>query len=246
MSFNILTDILQHFGECASMATENEGVEWHIDNNGVFELQSKLFPEDSTDQQQLFTDYLEDIKVATSEIQNIQDDLNSFCKEYSKALQANNEVMPTQKTAAYIESSEEESQEEKSPPNKKQKTKNPTQLPDNQEHNVPSKKRRGNLPKESIKILRKWLEDHEQDPYPGEEEKNRLATECKLTLNQISNWFINARRRILPLLRQETREPRTQDMDIEDNRLGSDSPEDIDGSKVKIRKAYKRKNAKKN
>jgi len=237
---------LQHFGECASMATENEGVEWHIDNNGVFELQSKLFPEDSSEQQQLFTDYLEDIKIATSEIQNIQDDLNSFCKEYSKALQANNENLPSQKAGpSYIESSEEESQEEKSPPNKKQKTKNP-HTPDSPEHNVPSKKRRGNLPKESIKILRKWLEDHEQDPYPGEEEKNRLASECKLTLNQISNWFINARRRILPLLRQETREHRTQDMDIDDNRM-SDSPEENDGTKiVKIRKAYKRKNAKKN
>lgn len=59
------------------------------------------------------------------------------------------------------------------------------------------KRRRGNLPKTTTTLLRNWLYDHANHPYPSEDEKNRLATQTGLTINQISNWFINARRRIL-------------------------------------------------
>jgi len=38
-------------------------------------------------------------------------------------------------------------------------------------------------------------------PYPTEEEKKQIATKTNLTLIQVNNWFINARRRILqPML----------------------------------------------
>ncbi|KAL1918470.1 uncharacterized protein VTP21DRAFT_3130 [Calcarisporiella thermophila] len=59
------------------------------------------------------------------------------------------------------------------------------------------KRRRGNLPKSTTAILRAWLAQHERHPYPTEEEKSELAQQTRLTLNQISNWFINARRRYL-------------------------------------------------
>ncbi|KAI9248986.1 Homeodomain-like protein [Helicostylum pulchrum] len=62
------------------------------------------------------------------------------------------------------------------------------------------KKRRGNLPKSVTAILKQWLIDHCRHPYPTEEEKRSLRLKTNLTLNQISNWFINARRRILPLI----------------------------------------------
>ncbi|KAL1915667.1 uncharacterized protein VTP21DRAFT_6426 [Calcarisporiella thermophila] len=65
------------------------------------------------------------------------------------------------------------------------------------------KRRRGNLPKPTTAILRAWLNGHLQHPYPTETEKHELARQTKLTLNQISNWFINARRRYLrPLMRR--------------------------------------------
>ena len=82
------------------------------------------------------------------------------------------------------------------------------------------KRRRGNLPKPVTDILRAWFHEHLDHPYPTEEDKQQFMQRTGLTLNQvrdlvyiyvlksttdmkqISNWFINARRRQLPSLRQ--------------------------------------------
>uniref|UniRef100_A0A8C5Q1B9 Homeobox domain-containing protein n=2 Tax=Leptobrachium leishanense TaxID=445787 RepID=A0A8C5Q1B9_9ANUR len=56
------------------------------------------------------------------------------------------------------------------------------------------------LPKESVQILRHWLSKNCLSAYPDEEEKKRLAKLTFLTDRQICNWFINARRRILPTI----------------------------------------------
>ncbi|KAJ9075066.1 homeodomain super [Entomophthora muscae] len=56
---------------------------------------------------------------------------------------------------------------------------------------------RQNLPRESIKILKKWLFTHCENPYPEEHEKDELARQAKISATQLSNWFINARRRSL-------------------------------------------------
>ncbi|CAK7563963.1 MAG: homeodomain super [Sporothrix epigloea] len=62
------------------------------------------------------------------------------------------------------------------------------------------RKRRGNLPKETTDKLRAWFTEHLHHPYPSEDEKQDLMHQTGLQMNQISNWFINARRRHLPAL----------------------------------------------
>ncbi|KAI1378341.1 hypothetical protein F4677DRAFT_392016 [Hypoxylon crocopeplum] len=62
------------------------------------------------------------------------------------------------------------------------------------------RKRRGNLPKETTDKLRAWFVAHLHHPYPSEEEKHDLMRQTGLQMNQISNWFINARRRQLPTM----------------------------------------------
>jgi len=64
-----------------------------------------------------------------------------------------------------------------------------------------NRKRRGNLPRQVTDILRTWFHEHLDHPYPSEEEKQKFMHATGLTLAQISNWFINARRRQLPALR---------------------------------------------
>ncbi|KAI8327708.1 hypothetical protein BC941DRAFT_257866 [Chlamydoabsidia padenii] len=66
------------------------------------------------------------------------------------------------------------------------------------------KRRRGNLPKHVTEFLKCWLLQHKKHPYPTERQKLELAQRTGLAVNQISNWFINARRRILqPMLETE-------------------------------------------
>lgn len=71
-----------------------------------------------------------------------------------------------------------------------------------------SRQRKGYLPSESVKILRDWLYEHRFKAYPSEAEKRMLSEQTNLSFLQISNWFINARRRVLPeMLQQGVNDP---------------------------------------
>lgn len=63
------------------------------------------------------------------------------------------------------------------------------------------RQKRGILPKHATSVMRAWLFQHLVHPYPSEDEKRAIAAQTNLTLLQVNNWFINARRRIIqPML----------------------------------------------
>jgi Homeobox KN domain len=43
--------------------------------------------------------------------------------------------------------------------------------------------------------LRRWLSDHQDHPYPTDDDKSLLMQQSGLSKTQVSNWFTNARRR---------------------------------------------------
>ncbi|KAF9884846.1 hypothetical protein FE257_001189 [Aspergillus nanangensis] len=56
------------------------------------------------------------------------------------------------------------------------------------------------LPTDAVKVLRAWLYQHQDHPYPTDREKDELARQTGLDRHQITNWFSNARRRKLSRL----------------------------------------------
>ena len=59
-------------------------------------------------------------------------------------------------------------------------------------------RRRPVLPKHASNILNSWLCNRLENPYPTDHEKTALVLKTGLTMTQINNWFINARRRLVP------------------------------------------------
>nr|CAI5822173.1 unnamed protein product [Callosobruchus analis] len=57
--------------------------------------------------------------------------------------------------------------------------------------------KRPHLPTKAKNHLKRWLFKHTDHPYPTDHEKQMLMQETNLSLLQVENWFINARRRIL-------------------------------------------------
>ena len=58
--------------------------------------------------------------------------------------------------------------------------------------------KRKNLPQQSRLILKAWIDDHIDAPHPTDSEKKALAEAARITIEQVSNWFVNARVRYVP------------------------------------------------
>ena len=59
-------------------------------------------------------------------------------------------------------------------------------------------KKKNMISEENREKLKRWLEEHKDNPYPTLEDKDQLVTETGLCTRQVEDWFINARRRYLP------------------------------------------------
>lgn len=84
--------------------------------------------------------------------------------------------------------------------------------------------RRKNATRETTATLKAWLYEHRKNPYPTKGEKIMLAIITKMSLNQVSTWFANARRR----LKKENKvafSPRNKGDDLDDDLDDSDLDE---------------------
>ncbi|KAG5457534.1 MAG: homeobox KN domain-containing protein [Olpidium bornovanus] len=55
---------------------------------------------------------------------------------------------------------------------------------------------RSNHPPAAVAVLKDWFFANLENPYPSKEERDRFAGQTGLTQKQVSEWFVNARRRL--------------------------------------------------
>ncbi|KAF2862048.1 hypothetical protein K470DRAFT_256305 [Piedraia hortae CBS 480.64] len=79
--------------------------------------------------------------------------------------------------------------------------------PNGYEYHGSRNRKRSNLPKHATEQMKTWFDEHISNPYPSEEQKAYFSRETGITMTQVSNWFINHRRRCPELKerRQRTR-----------------------------------------
>jgi hypothetical protein len=53
------------------------------------------------------------------------------------------------------------------------------------------------LSQRNTQILREWLLEHADNPFPTDSEKDMLCLRTGITLSKLTTWFVNSRRRIL-------------------------------------------------
>ncbi|KAF1989679.1 hypothetical protein K402DRAFT_418401 [Aulographum hederae CBS 113979] len=64
-----------------------------------------------------------------------------------------------------------------------------------QDEECGSKKSGTRFSRTVIKILKDWMDEHRDHPYPSEEDKEELMTKTGLKASQVTNWLANFRRR---------------------------------------------------
>ncbi|OQO06889.1 hypothetical protein B0A48_07455 [Cryoendolithus antarcticus] len=88
-------------------------------------------------------------------------------------------------------------------------------MPSHYEYQQGKTRKRSNLPKQSTEIMKHWFDQNIANPYPSEEQKQVFANATGISMTQVSNWFINHRRRC-PELRDKRDRSRVEGGDLSD------------------------------
>ncbi|KAK6439443.1 homeodomain superfamily [Oleoguttula sp. CCFEE 5521] len=88
-------------------------------------------------------------------------------------------------------------------------------MPSHYEYQQGKTRKRSNLPKQSTEIMKHWFDQNIANPYPSEEQKQVFANATGISMTQVSNWFINHRRRC-PELRDKRDRSRAAGGDLSD------------------------------
>jgi len=201
MSVQALLEILQAEYKCELTGLPHGGRptgELNISTEKLFQIKEAIFGDDP-EAEEFCLMYAEVLRICKQELERMDTMTDEFCTSYLEALKPSG---PSQQPHIWPEEQPHKIQQIGT--GKRKSIEEPLTIP--QDNYVVHKKRRGNLPKAATNILKKWLFDHLFHPYPTEEEKSALSLQTGLTLNQISNWFINARRRILQPMLESVRQ----------------------------------------
>jgi len=222
-----LLEILQTEYKCELTSLPHGGrpvADLSIPSEKLFQIKDTFFlpNNDDPELEEFLLMYLEALRICRLELERMDTMTDEFCTSYLEALKQ--PPMP-QNSPGQPWTPEDNQQLDSSPHDESQvfvKRKGSNGQEDlvalpagTGEGYVVHKKRRGNLPKAATNLLKKWVFDHLFHPYPTEEEKNSLSLQTGLSLNQISNWFINARRRILQPMLENVRNQQTVIQGIE-------------------------------
>ncbi|KAK3676982.1 homeodomain super [Recurvomyces mirabilis] len=87
-------------------------------------------------------------------------------------------------------------------------------MPSQYDHQQGKARKRSNLPKQSTEIMKTWFDQNITNPYPSEEQKALFSRATGISMTQVSNWFINHRRRC-PELRDRRDKHHGSSRDVE-------------------------------
>jgi len=175
------------------------GPELHVPTEKLYQLKD-AYMNDFVDQEseEFMMIYLDTLRIFKHELDRMDTMSDEFCSSYLEALKPGSSGFGFEEGAKGIS-----------------KPRKPDELGYESYHAPAShKSRRGNLPKSATNLLKKWLFDHLFHPYPTEEEKSQLSLQTGLNLNQISNWFINARRRTLQPMLESVRNQQQENGEV--------------------------------
>jgi len=184
--------------------------EINISSEKLYQLKDAFIGED-VDAEGFLMMYLESLRICKQELERMETMTDEFCTSYLEALKPNGQAQHNHFLSNTTGPNTPDDKNGHGSPNSNSPLDSPSMKRKNGDDGnmsggSPQQKRRGNLPKASTNLLKKWLFDHLFHPYPTEEEKSALSLQTGLTLNQISNWFINARRRILQPMLESVRQ----------------------------------------